>query len=151
LVVLLFAGAPLSADCTADHLHLRWDGGQIQFSIELADTETERARGLMNRSTLGRFQGMLFAYDQPRPVAFWMKNTLIPLDIIFFDTSGVVTKIHENAVPHDLTNIFGGESIQYVLEINGGMSSELGIGVGAELRYPMLNVETASWPCENSD
>ncbi len=94
---------------------------------------------------------MLFAYNAPKPVAFWMKNTLIPLDMIFLDQTGLVTKIHSNAVPLDQTSIFGGESVQYVLEINGGMAKPLGIEVGAELRHPALNASLASWSCENSN
>lgn len=151
---LLFTVAGVTtakADCAPDHVHLRWQGGQIQFATEVADTEAERSRGLMHRSELGRYEAMLFAYKAPKPVAFWMKNTLIPLDMLFLDERGVVTKIHSNATPLDLTSIFGGDSVQYVLEINGGLAQKLGIAVGAELRHPVLGSSIASWTCENSE
>lgn len=90
---------------------------------------------------------MLFAYERPQRAVFWMKNTLIPLDMIFLDQSGVVTHVHENAIPHDETGIDGGEGVQYVLEINGGLARQLGIAVGSELRHPVLDPTVAVWPC----
>ncbi len=77
-----------------------------------------------------------------------MENTLIPLDMVFMSADGAVQKIHENAVPLDRTNIPGGDGIQYVLEINGGMSRLPGITTGSELRHPAIASETAAWPCE---
>jgi len=78
---------------------------------------------------------------------FWMENTLIPLDMLFLDDNGVVQHVHENAIPLDRTGIDGGSGIRYVLEINGGLASVLGLEPGAELRHPVLNQETAAWPC----
>ena len=80
----------------------------------------------MFRKSLDRFSGMLFVYDGEQKVNFWMRNTFIPLDLLFFDSKGILRKIHHNAKPLDLTNIFGGDSIQYVLEINAGLSAALG-------------------------
>ncbi len=88
---------------------------------------------------------MLFVYDRERPVSFWMKNTLIPLDMIFADAEGRVVAIHENAIPHDETPIPSGAPSQYVLEINGGLASTLGIEVGSEMQHPAI--EAAAWPC----
>jgi uncharacterized membrane protein (UPF0127 family) len=110
--------------------------GQAQFSIELADTPEERARGLMFREAMGPFEGMLFVYERPQSVHFWMKNTLIPLDMIFTDQTGRIASIHHNAIPHDLTAIFGGDEIFAVLEINAGMSSRLGLKIGDVLQHP---------------
>ena len=76
-----------------------------------------------------------------------MKNTLIPLDMIFASPEGRVARIHENAVPHDETLIPGGDGIQYVLEINGGLARRLGIGEGAELRHPAMDQGRALWRC----
>ena len=90
--------------------------------------------------------GMLFFMQSTRVQSFWMKNTLIPLDTIFLDAEGVVTHVHENAVPQDLTGIDGGDGVQYVLEINGGLAGRLGIGKGSELRHPAIGAE-AAWPC----
>nr|MCU0912617.1 DUF192 domain-containing protein [Paracoccaceae bacterium] len=89
-----------------------------------------------------------FVYERPQPVAFWMKNTLIPLDMVFTDAAGVVTKVHENAVPHDLTAIPGGGDVLTVLEINGGLARAIGIAPGAELRHPALPQDAAAWPCD---
>ena len=101
----------------------------------------------MHRETMATSAGMLFVYEKPQYVSFWMRNTLIPLDMLFMDATGTVQTIHENAVPLDETAIPGGEDIQYVLEINGGLTRKLGITVGSELRHPAIG-ETAAWACD---
>ena len=111
----------------------------------MVDDAGERAQGLMNRESLPRFSGMLFVYERPQPVAFWMKNTLIPLDMLFFDAEGRLTRIKSQARPLDETPVAGGDSVQYVLEINGGLAETLGIELGAELRHPA--VTGAAWSC----
>ncbi|MFW8593176.1 DUF192 domain-containing protein [Cribrihabitans neustonicus] len=136
-----------AAECRPDRVDLRGDWGQAAFTVELADSEEERARGLMFRETLPEGAGMLFVYDAPQPAAFWMKNTLIPLDIIFLDANGTVTLVHENAVPGDLTPISGGGEVFAVLEINGGLARRHGIAKGSQLRHPVFSQETAVWPC----
>jgi uncharacterized membrane protein (UPF0127 family) len=146
--LLLPAGSVLAADCAPDRLDLRQGETTLRFRVEVADDAAERSRGLMYREQLPRFGGMLFVYDAPEPVAFWMKNTLIPLDMLFFDASGRLAAVHENAVPGDLTPIPGGDAIQYVLEINGGAARRLGIVPGAELRHPALDQAQAAWPCD---
>jgi uncharacterized membrane protein (UPF0127 family) len=144
----LLASASLAfADCSAQTVDLRTESGQVRFSVEVADTPSARSQGLMHRESLPRSAGMLFVYERPRPVAFWMRNTLIPLDIIFMDRSGTVQRVHANAVPLDETSIEGGDDIQFVLEINGGLSERLGITEGAELRHPAIGPD-AAWPCE---
>jgi len=100
----------------------------------------------MFREHLGRFAGMLFAYPNEQSVSFWMENTLIPLDILFFDSKGVLQNVQENAIPLDRTSLFGGNNIQYVLELNGGTIEKLGIKVGAQLRYPLIE-QGAAWAC----
>ncbi|MFM7445829.1 MAG: DUF192 domain-containing protein, partial [Tabrizicola sp.] len=113
----------------------------------VADEAEERSRGLMFREAMPLNEGMLFVYDAPRRVGFWMKNTLIPLDMVFADASGTVTRVHPNAVPGDLTPIDGGEGVQYVLEINGGLAAKLGIAPGAVMRHPAIAADGAVWPC----
>ena len=88
---------------------------------------------------------MLFVYETPQPVAFWMKNTLIPLDMLFFDPEGRLTRIQREAQPHDETPRPGGDNVRFVLEINGGLAETLGIDLGAELRHPAI--EGAAWSC----
>ena len=104
-----------------------------EISAEVAATPEARERGLMNRAALPAGRGMLFIYPAPRLVAFWMKNTLIPLDMIFVDDSGVIVRVHENAVPGDETPIPSGAPVRYVLEIGGGQARALGIGPGTVL------------------
>ncbi|MFD1341815.1 DUF192 domain-containing protein [Litorisediminicola beolgyonensis] len=138
--------ASAQADCATDRVSLRGAFGSAQFSVSVADDVEERARGLMFVEKMPRATGMLFVYDRPQPVAFWMKNTLIPLDMVFAGADGVVRKVHENAVPGDLTGIPGGDDIQFVLEINGGLARQLGIEPGAEMQHPAIG-QTAAWPC----
>lgn len=136
------------ASCALDVVDLRWDGGSARFNVEVADDEEERGRGLMFREHLGSYSGMLFVYEQPSTASFWMKNTLIPLDMVFLDQNGVVQHVHENAVPGDLTSIFGGDEILAVLEVNGGLTRKLGITVGAEMRHSAFAAGTPVWPCD---
>ncbi len=150
---LLFAGLLLLpsmvwAACDADVLDIRQGGSEIRFSVEVVDTVETRAQGLMFRESLPRFSGMLFVYERPQPVSFWMKNTLIPLDMIFAGADGVVRRIHSNAIPGDLTGVPGGNDIQYVLEINGGLAETLGLRPGAVVRHPAIDAGLAAWPCD---
>ncbi|MCF6443581.1 DUF192 domain-containing protein [Nereida sp. MMG025] len=135
------------ADCREDTVYLRGPWGQAQFSVEIADDDDERAQGLMHRQDLPRGAGMLFIYDRPQAVSFWMQNTLIPLDMIFVDAQGVVQKIHQDAVPMDTTGIFGGDGIFAVLEINAGLSALYGMDEGTQLRHPRFEKDMAKWPC----
>jgi len=144
---LLWAGPGAAADCAPDQLDLRSDGSALRFHVEVMDTEAGREKGLMFRESLPKFSGMLFVYEEPQPVAFWMKNTLIPLDILFFDGEGKLERIAPNAQPHDETPLFGGNDIRYVLEINGGLAAELGIEPGAEIRNP--SVKDGAWTCDD--
>jgi uncharacterized protein len=144
LIMALAPGAVLA--CSDDRVEMRWDGGKASFSVEVADSPDERSKGLMFRDKMALSSGMLFVYDSPRRASFWMKNTLIPLDMVFADSAGRVTRVHANAVPGDLTSIDGGEGVQYILEINGGLARRLGIVEGAELRHPVIGAD-AVWPC----
>ncbi|HLQ19406.1 MAG TPA: DUF192 domain-containing protein [Tabrizicola sp.] len=147
LAVCLPGTAWSEAPCALDRLDLRWDGGKESFSVEVADEPDERSRGLMFRPSMSPAAGMLFVYEAPRRVSFWMKNTLIPLDMVFADATGTVTRVHQEAVPGDLTPIDGGEGVQFVLEINAGLAAKLGIVPGAVLRHPAIPSETAAWSC----
>ncbi|MEE9389402.1 MAG: DUF192 domain-containing protein [Paracoccaceae bacterium] len=148
IVFTLVAGQGSAQECATHAISLRGDWGQARFSIEIADNGPERAQGLMNREQMARTSGMLFIYEAPQSVAFWMRNTLIPLDMIFIDPTGAVASVHENAVPLDETAIPGGRNIQYVLEINGGMSKLLGISVGSQVLHPEIDQKIAVWRCE---
>lgn len=142
-------GDAAQAACQHDQVDLRGRWGQTRFSVDIADTDATRARGLMHRETMARFSGMLFIYDRPDRAVFWMENTLIPLDMLFIDETGRVSHIHHEARPLDRTPIDGGAEVLMVLEINGGMARRLGIDAGSEVRHPRLDRELAVWPCED--
>lgn len=144
--VALPSGAALAA-CRGDTVDVRGPAGVARFSVEVADSADERALGLMNREKMASSAGMLFVYPAPQRASFWMKNTLIPLDMIFADAAGRVTRVHEMAVPGDTTPIDGGKGVTLVLEINGGLAERLGIGPGSELRSPVIDQAKAAWPC----
>ena len=144
---LLASAAAAQDACTPGTLDIRGDEGRLRFRVEVMDDAAERAQGLMFRESLAKFSGMLFVYDTPQPVAFWMKNTLIPLDMLFFDGSGRLVRVKESARPHDETPVVGGEAIRYVLEINGGLAGQLGIAPGSEMRSPAIDQASAAWPC----
>ncbi|UWR28476.1 DUF192 domain-containing protein [Sulfitobacter sp. W002] len=147
LASLLLTGAALAEVCRADSVSLRGDWGKARFSVEVADDTAERAKGLMHRRSLPLSAGMLFIYETPQPLSFWMRNTLIPLDLLFIDDRGVVQKIHHSAIPLDETPIPGGDDLLSVLEINGGLAKRLGITGGSEIRHPAFAGNTPAWPC----
>jgi len=136
------------AACAPNKVDLRGDWGQAAFSVELADDAKERGQGLMFREQMPRMTGMLFAYEAPVHATFWMRNTLIPLDMIFANSQGQVTHIHHLAQPLDETVIDGGQDVQFVLEINGGMAQQFGIDVGSEMRHPAISAPNAVWSCK---
>lgn len=111
-------------------------GKKHNFVVEVARTADEQTMGLMNRQSLAPDRGMIFPYDPARPASFWMKNTLIPLDLIFVRPDGTIGSIAANAVPLSLDPIPSGEPVAAVLEIAGGRSSELGIGPGDKVAWP---------------
>ncbi len=111
------------------------DGATHRFNIELAVTPEEMAKGLMNRTELAPDAGMLFIFPNEAPRSFWMKNTLIPLDIIFIKGGGKIHHIHQMALPLDKTGILSQGSAAAVLEINGGKASELGINIGDTVKW----------------
>ena len=126
---------------------LKNDAAHVRFDVELALTPQDRSRGLMFREAMPSRAGMLFVYERPQAVSFWMKNTLIPLDMIFLDQTGTVTHVHQGAVPGDLTPIHGGDSVFAVLEINAGLAARYGITPGTQMRHKVFSQGPAIWPC----
>lgn len=116
--------------CTASPA-ITFDNG-ASFSIELAQTPEERAQGLMNREHLDSDAGMLFVFDDEQPRTFWMKNTLIPLDMIFLDSDKKVVEIKSDVLPceSDLCTMYSSLPAKYVLELNAGIAKSRGITVG---------------------
>ena len=109
---------------------------RAHLSVELATTNEARARGLMFRKELPPGQGMLFLWKEPRRIAMWMKNTFIPLDMVFIAADGHVVRVHENARPHDLSLIPSGAPVIAVLEIPAGSARRYGIKPGSRLLLP---------------
>ncbi len=143
---LALAG-PLLAECLPDTVELRGAVGISRFHVEVATTRDEQAKGLMYREKLATSAGMLFVFDPPKHARFWMKNTLIPLDMIFADDTGRVSAVQENAIPQDTTPLDGGEGVAFVLEINGGLAKRLGIAPGAVMRHSLIASDRAVWSC----
>lgn len=134
-------------ECETSAVYLKGDFGQARFSVEIADDVEERATGLMHREEMATSAGMLFVYPAPQTLSFWMRNTLIELDMIFVDPAGEIQHIHHRAQPLDETPILGGRNLTHVLEINGGLANRLGIEKGNVLRHPSFDQSIALWPC----
>ncbi len=105
------------------------------FKVEIANTQKDRAKGLMFRKKLPKDQGMLFIMDISEIANFWMKNTFIPLDIIFIDSNDKIVKIAKNVSPLSKKNISSVKPVTKVLEINANLSDKLGINIGDSLLY----------------
>ena len=106
-----------------------------QFRVELARTPQEQAKGLMFRTQMGPDEGMIFPFDPPRGASFWMRNTVIPLDLIFVAPDGRISNIAANAVPYDETPLLSVGKVKGVLEIPGGRAAELGIAPGDKVAW----------------
>ncbi len=111
------------------------DGSTVQVSVEVVDTPASRANGLMNRNQLREDAGMLFLFPRESVQTFWMKNTLIPLDMIFIRADMSVAGVVENAVPLSETPRSVNEPSQFVLEVVGGFCEKHGIGAGSRVRF----------------
>jgi len=112
--------------------------GAHHFSIELALSPEQQAQGLMFRRSLAADAGMLFDFGAARPASFWMRNTLIPLDMVFIDAEGHIADIHERAVPLSEDPIESKVPVRAVLEVNGGTVSRLGIKLGDVVHYAIF-------------
>ncbi|THH39211.1 DUF192 domain-containing protein [Aliishimia ponticola] len=143
---LIVAATHAWAACREDVVWLRGDWGETSFRVELATTVAQRSRGLMFRDSMADDVGMLFLYQRPQALSFWMRNTYIPLDLIFLRPDGVVAHVHHRARPLDETPISGGRGLVAVLEINGGLAQQIGIAPGTQMRHPFFGGD-AAWPC----
>ncbi len=110
-------------------------GGTHVFKVEVAATPAEQERGLMFRTAMGAEEGMIFPMNPPRPSAFWMKNTVIPLDIIFIGADHKVLNIIANAVPYDLSQLPSDGAAAGVLELNGGRAAQIGLKPGDRVTW----------------
>lgn len=152
LILLLFFVTPALSGCGSEDnknhglsVHdievVTQAGKSHPFEVELALTPQELSVGLMYRKEMDDYNGMLFFFGNERPVRFWMKNTFIPLDMIFIKKDGTIFYIHENAQPHDLTGISpDGEAIA-VLELNAGLSDKLNIQKGDKVIHELFGTK----------
>jgi uncharacterized protein len=136
VVIVAFAGAARSDGLEA--LQIVTATGTHDFQVEIARDEASRARGLMDRRFMPANHGMLFEFDREAPEAFWMKDTYIPLDMIFISRAGVVTNIAANAEPLSERAIPSGPPCMAVLELNGGAAARIGLKVGDRVRHPFF-------------
>lgn len=122
-------------------LYVQTKDGKPELNVEIARTPMDIKIGLMYRKSMDKDRGMLFQLgrDDPHTANFWMKETYIPLDIIFIAKDGRIVNIHRNAKPLTLTPIPSLEPVTGVLEINGGMADALGIRVGDKVRHPYFD------------
>lgn len=117
-------------------LEVESSGRTHRFVVEVARTPDEQAQGLMYRRSLGPNEGMIFPFPSPRPASFWMRDTLIPLDMIFVREDGTIARIAANTVPLSEETVSSGEPVAAVLEIRGGRAAELGIRAGDRVLWP---------------
>ncbi|MBP2533905.1 DUF192 domain-containing protein [Agrobacterium tumefaciens] len=125
-----FTSEPLTIETASGKTH--------DFVAELALDDAQRAQGLMFRKSMPSEYGMLFDFGEARAVAMWMRNTLIPLDMLFIGSDGRITHIHENAVPHSEAIISSRGPIKFVLELNGGAAKRSGIKPGDMVRSAQI-------------
>jgi uncharacterized membrane protein (UPF0127 family) len=130
------AGAGELVTFQRDRLAIETDGGLYYFEVEIARTPAQRAQGLMFRDRLAEDAGMLFLYPGDQVRGMWMKNTLLPLDMLFIAADGRIVGIVERAVPLSLTAISSEGPVRSVLELNGGASARLGLEPGDRVRHP---------------
>jgi uncharacterized protein len=139
LGMIVFSGCGLipSADnqseTKAPEISFETSNGRSTFSVEIADTSSERAQGLMNRKSLDENKGMLFIFEDEKKVRFWMKNTLIPLDMIFLNSAYEVVGIQKDVQPckKDPCATFGPDkNVKYVLEVNAGIADKSALKEG---------------------
>ncbi|WP_312526613.1 DUF192 domain-containing protein [Paracoccus sp. (in: a-proteobacteria)] len=140
--------------CDMDHVIFQTPKGPASIQVEIADDAAERAKGLMFRKELAQGKGMLFVYQAPQPVSFWMRNTLIPLDIVYLDAQGVIRHIHEMAKPLDETPLPGHAPDDrdtdrlFVVELPGGDAARIGLAPGQAMAHPLVPANNAAISCK---
>jgi hypothetical protein len=140
-IVLALPGAACSRDDSESAqaatipLTIAMAGKTHAFKVEVARSEDEQERGLMFRTSLPADGGMLFPFPKPKIASFWMKNTVIPLDMIFVRADGSIDRIAENTIPESLEPVASGGEVAAVLELAGGTAAELGLDETATVAW----------------
>ncbi len=138
LVAASWVASSASAQPALERLSIRSGNAVHVFEVEVARTGEERAKGLMFRRYMPADRGMLFDFGSEQPVGMWMKDTFIPLDMLFIRKDGSIARIAENTEPHSLRTISSGENVLSVLELNGGTAARLGIAPGDRVLHPLF-------------
>lgn len=134
----LLAGAISPAVADEVELKVVTDKGRFNFSVEVAETAAQRQQGLQHRKNLAASAGMLFDYKRVQPVAMWMKNTLIPLDMLFIDGAGRIVNVARDTEPMSLATIPSAAPVLAVLEVNAGTARRLGIQPGDRVLHAIF-------------
>lgn len=125
---------------------LRTDSGEHSYAVEIATTQAEKARGLMFRRSMPQDSGMIFLYDTPKVMSMWMRNTYIPLDMIFITQEGSVLRVEANTEPFSTDVIYSGGDAIAVLELNAGEAARIGLKPGDRVEFPGLGTEqSGAW------
>ena len=133
---LMYNLCEVSASVKSELSIITSNGSKHNFLVEVARTEEEKKIGLMFRKTLAKNAGMLFLYKREALRLMWMKNTFIPLDILFIDKKGVIKRVVKRTIPHSLATISSRQSVLAVLELRGGITSILEIKKGDRIEHP---------------
>ncbi len=135
---MLLVGATPPALAAADEVMVVTAKGRFLFTVEVAETAAQRRQGLQHRKSLAAGAGMLFDYQRVQPVAMWMKNTLIALDMLFIDGAGRIVNVAENTEPLSLATIPSAAPVLAVLEVNAGTARRLGIQPGDQVLHAVF-------------
>ena len=138
LAVAAVGGGPVTAADPPSTLAIHTASGTHRFKVELADTPEKRSVGLMHRPSMPADTGMLFDFKTDGQVTMWMRNTLIPLDMLFITRDGRIANIAERTVPYSEATIPSKGPVRAVLELNGGTSARLKIKPGDRVDHPMF-------------
>ncbi len=137
-LLLALAPAALAQDAALEPLEIVTASGTHRFSVEVMRTDEQRARGLMHRRFMAEDRGMLFDFKREEPVAMWMKNTYLSLDMVFIDKSGKVVNVAENTEPLSERIVPSSGPVLAVLELNAGTARRIGLKPGDRLRHSLF-------------
>ena len=132
------AAAPASVSFEESPLTVAAAGGPFEFLVEMAVSPAQRSQGLMFRESLEEDRGMLFDFGRPQRATMWMRNTYVPLDMLFIDEDGQITQIAANTQPLSDAVIASRAPVRAVLELRGGVSAKLGIRPGDRVIHPLF-------------
>jgi uncharacterized membrane protein (UPF0127 family) len=132
---MLLITAACAQECKFETLKIVGSHGSTHFTVEIADTPDAQQIGLMYRTEMHQNHGMLFVFNDMAHRSFWMKNTYLPLDLIYIDDNKVIKHIHKNAVPESLSAIPSLYPVQYVFEINAGAADQFNIQIGDRVEF----------------